>query len=346
MKTFSTVKRTYADRSRQYLSSPRSSSPCTSPTAESTGKRKRTLLDSSAANAPPPKRASISGSDGNPKLRSTLNNLALSSRNPKSTKSSKKAAIPAKPLTQLHFIVKSTVRTCPLCSLSYIKGAVDDEALHKKHCGRIQRGLDWGKEEEKEAQRAGVRVIQALVTVKGSTGTSHGRIIAVPADATGKIGAKISSVLETINLILSAPTLPPETLKGSKAYLLLIPAITSSRERIAGCVIAQHITHAMNVMSDPGNDKENQKDVIQVDGGLYCSPQLYSTPMGIPRLFVPSTHRRKGIALMLLNAAAKTFVHGCELDPTKGQIAFSQPTGDGRKVMERWGKGGVRIYQE
>ncbi|KAF8522136.1 hypothetical protein BU17DRAFT_44796, partial [Hysterangium stoloniferum] len=200
----------------------------------------------------------------------------------------------------------------------YIKGAVDDETLHKKHCGRIQRGLDWGKEEEKEAQRAGM-----------------------PRE---KLERRfISSVLETNNLILSVPTLPPETLKESKAYLLLIPAITSSRERIARCVIAQHITHAMNVMSDPGNDKENQKDVIQVDGGLYCSPQLYSAPMGIPRLFVPSTHRHKGIALMLLNAAAKTFVHGCELDPTKGQIAFSQPTGDGRKVMERWGKGGVSL---
>ncbi|KAF8582096.1 hypothetical protein K439DRAFT_1273425, partial [Ramaria rubella] len=251
-----------------------------------------------------------------------------------------------KPLTQLHFITSSTLRTCSSCSLSYTQGAIDDEALHKRHCARVQRGFEWGKEEEKHVHKAGARVVADLVRIEGPTGAIHGRIIAIPANSAGKIGAKVTSLLETINLALSAPQLLPETLKCSKAYLFLVPSPSGARERIAGCVIAQRITAAMNVVSAPPLNTSDQNGLVRVDGGLYCSPQLHPTPLGIPRLFVSSSHRRRGIATLLLDAAARTFVHGCELDPTKGQVAFSQPTGDGQKVMESWGKGSVRIYRE
>jgi N-acetyltransferase len=68
--------------------------------------------------------------------------------------------------------------------------------------------------------------------------------------------------------------------------------------------------------------------------------------MGIPRVFVPSAFRRHGIALRLLDAAAATFVHGCPLSPRRGEVAFTQPTASGKALMEKWGGGGVRIYQE
>jgi N-acetyltransferase len=63
-------------------------------------------------------------------------------------------------------------------------------------------------------------------------------------------------------------------------------------------------------------------------------------------MFVSSKHRRQGIARALLNAAAETFILGCHLDPRQSQIAFSQPTGDGNKVMQDWGGGRIRIYEE
>jgi N-acetyltransferase len=66
--------------------------------------------------------------------------------------------------------------------------------------------------------------------------------------------------------------------------------------------------------------------------------------MGISRLFVSSSHRRMGIAQSLLDAAAATFIHGCPLDPKKGQVAFSQPTGMGQAVMEHWGC--TKVYEE
>lgn len=79
---------------------------------------------------------------------------------------------------------------------------------------------------------------------------------------------------------------------------------------------------------------------------LYVHPAPLPTPLGIPRLFVSSSHRRLGIASQLLSIAASTFILGCPLDPSKGEVAFTQPTGAGKGVLERWGKGGVRIYEE
>lgn len=85
---------------------------------------------------------------------------------------------------------------------------------------------------------------------------------------------------------------------------------------------------------------------VDTSTGVFCHPDLLPTPLGIPRLFVPSSHRRLGIASELLTAAARTFIHGYSVDPTKGEVAFTQPTGDGNAVMKSWGKGGVRIYEE
>lgn len=88
--------------------------------------------------------------------------------------------------------------------------------------------------------------------------------------------------------------------------------------------------------------------LIPVDhsSSLFCHPTPLPTPLGILRLFVSSTHRRQGVASKLLSAAAQTFIHGCPLDPEKGEVAFTQPTAAGASVMRAWGKSGVRIYEE
>ena len=75
-------------------------------------------------------------------------------------------------------------------------------------------------------------------------------------------------------------------------------------------------------------------------------PARLPTPVGISRVFVARDHRCKGIGHALLDAMSQTFIHACPLDPVKGQIAFSQPTGDGRRLMESWGRGKIRVYEE
>ncbi|KAF8654231.1 hypothetical protein AX16_003754 [Volvariella volvacea WC 439] len=260
-----------------------------------------------------------------------------------------------KKLTQLHFCIdQTTLKTCPLCDLSYTKGAPDDEALHRSHCARVRRGMEWGREEEKETVKYNVREVATDVKLKNG---QKGRIICFNADAGGKLGSKLSALLGTINRTLCSPPLTSEALKTSKAYLFLMPPNppSSIREKIVGCVIAQQIETAMAIatseevarLQTDENEAPLTDSLVAVDTttGLFCHPKPLRTPLGIPRLFVPSEHRRQGIASHLLTAAAGTFYHGCRLDPHLGQVAFTQPTGDGNAVMRHWGGGGVRIYE-
>ncbi|EMD38343.1 hypothetical protein CERSUDRAFT_64600 [Gelatoporia subvermispora B] len=356
--------RTYSSRPSRLPcpSSPPSeltSSPPTSPSL----KRKRPLTErDTVQNTPPSKkqsRASLFPPKRDKKPAQTKLKLGFSG------KEKGKEREKEKKLTQLHFAIDTTIiRTCPLCDLSYTKGAPDDESLHRAHCARVQRGLEWGKEEERELAKVGVEELASGVKLKNGT---KGRIICFRPDVSGKIGAKFTTLLDTIRLALSSPPLSPSVLQQCKVYLFLLPSATStsSREKIVGCVIAQRITTAMAIAttdemaihppasshttSDPSTSEHNPlRSLIPVDTttNLYVRPAPLPTPMGIPRLFVSSSHRRLGIATHLLAAAASTFILGCPLDPAKGEVAFTQPTGAGKAVLEAWGKGGIRIYEE
>ncbi|KAJ7090292.1 hypothetical protein B0H15DRAFT_778971 [Mycena belliarum] len=341
----STLKRTYSSRSSRTMlpSSPPSSLP-SSPVA---GEKRKRPLEERLENLLTP--ASKRTSPAAPRKIDAK---------PKQTAKPKRKS---NTFTQLHFCIdQTTLKTCPLCALSYTKGAPDDESLHKAHCARVQRGMEWGREEEKEKIKAGVVEVASGVKLKDG---KKGRIICFKADSGGRIGSKLATLLDTMNIALSSPALTPAILHASKAYLLLIPSITMpTREKIIGCVIAQRISTAMAIAtsaecaaaceppspSSPAPSSSPTAKLVAVDtsAGIFCHPEALPTPLGIPRLFVSSAHRRQGVASKLLSAAAETFIYGCPLDPREGQVAFTQPTGAGSAVMYRWGGGGVRIYEE
>lgn len=370
----SKVQRTYGSRGRRNPvasfagpSSPLSalaSSPPSTPSLARPSKRNLSELlleENTAPQLPPSKRQKLFPATSKTKAK------------PKTiTKSAPKVG--PKTLTQLHFnIDQSIMRTCSLCNLSYTRGAPDDESLHRAHCTRARQGMEWGREEEKDKMRGTETVVVEVASgIKLKGNKKKGRIVSFPASIGGKIGSKVhfshawlsftqsdnahqlDTLLQTINLSLSAPELPESVLRCSKAYLFLLPHETQThRERIVGCVIAQHISTAMAVVPPPSQsplcDTANEAVLpvaVDADTNLFCSPTPLPTPMGVPRLFVPSSHRRLGIAHSLLDAAAATFIYGCPLDSQRGQIAFSQPTGMGQAVMKSWGKGGVRVFEE
>ncbi|KJA26935.1 hypothetical protein HYPSUDRAFT_36105 [Hypholoma sublateritium FD-334 SS-4] len=356
----SKVQRTYGSRGRRNPepsfaepSSPPSalaSSPPSTPNIARPSKRNISELlleENIAPQLPPSKRQKLLPTASKAKAKSKTITKANSKSTPKAG---------TKTLTQLHFnIDQSIMRTCCLCNLSYTRGAPDDESLHRAHCTRARQGMEWGREEEKDKVRGAETVVVEVASgVKLKGNKKKGRIVSFPASIGGKIGSKLDTLLQTINLSLSAPELPESVLQCSKAYLFLLPHETQShRERIVGCVIAQHISTAMAVVPPPSQlplcDTASEAVLpvaVDADTNLFCSPTPLPTPMGVPRLFVPSSHRRLGIAHALLDAAAATFIYGCPLDPQRGQIAFSQPTGMGQAVMKGWGKGGVRVFEE
>ena len=115
-----------------------------------------------------------------------------------STVTSKNKRIPPskkprrKPLTQLQLALSTqpALRSCDLCGLSYTRGTPEDETLHRSHCARVTKGMEWGRDEEKERSRVGVSVVQEDAKLKDG---EHGRIISFRADASGKIGTKVSA---------------------------------------------------------------------------------------------------------------------------------------------------------
>ncbi|KAG1882929.1 hypothetical protein F4604DRAFT_1920823 [Suillus subluteus] len=309
------VKRTYSSRSR--LSLP-SSSPSSSP--PSTTKRKR--FGEGVENEPPTKKRITT----------------------KTSPSGRSAKPKQCVLRQLHFSIETSVlRTCTICGLSYTRGAPDDESLHRAHCSRVQRGMEWGREEEREAEKVGVEEIQSAAKLKDG---KKGRIICFKANVGGRVGSKLAILLETINLALSSPPLSTDILQSSKAYLYLIPSLTNAhREKIVGCVIAQRISTAMTVAAPSETLLEHWLQSTRPQGSFAIQkpclrPSVYHVYLS------QSAHRRQGIASRLLSAAAATFIHGCPLDPVNGDVAFTQPTEGGHAVMQQWGGGGVRIYEE
>ena len=70
---------------------------------------------------------------------------------------------------------------------------MDHEGLHRAHCARVQKGMEWGKEEEREAKNRKVVVEEVRGDIKLKNG-GKGRIISFRADAGGKVGNKASNV--------------------------------------------------------------------------------------------------------------------------------------------------------
>ena len=170
-------------------------------------KRTRTIAPSSSSSLERPvplsyvntsrKRARDENDNGEDTQRAKRQNTIVKTGSTTTTKNkqtppSKKP--PRKPLTQLQlaFSTQPALRSCDLCGLSYTRGTPEDESLHRSHCARVTKGMEWGREEEKESRRAGVSVVQDDVKLKGG---EHGRIISFRPNASGKIGTKVSGRL-------------------------------------------------------------------------------------------------------------------------------------------------------
>jgi N-acetyltransferase len=193
------VKRTYGSKATRDVPGFPPSSP-SSELASSPGPasaRKRSHLDDSITNnMPPAKKGFLS--------RSSSSSGPFPSRSGHTQRRTKKA--PAKEsgtqkqLTQLHFALETSVlQTCPLCSLTYTRGAPDDETLHRAHCARVQKGMEWGKEEEREWKSGKVSIEEVANGIRLKNGTK-GRVMCFRADVGGKVGAKVPIHLPFLSL--------------------------------------------------------------------------------------------------------------------------------------------------
>lgn len=194
-----------------------------------------------------------------------------------------------------------------------------------------------------------------------------GRASSVSASGSNFEKKKVKEVLEVVNKELGSVEFDPEQLDSCKVFLYI-----SGKKKVVGCVIAERIKEGFEIMTQKagseseeallefktgsatststalssdslpsGDNKFPERDVQvqQLDqdrGGaaIFCSKVPQPAICGINRIWVSSQHRRQKIASRMLDAVRERFIYACKLE-TK-DLAFSQPTGDGKALARRY----------
>ncbi|KAK8336998.1 hypothetical protein V6Z12_A09G155600 [Gossypium hirsutum] len=146
--------------------------------------------------------------------------------------------------------------------------------------------------------------------------------------------------------------------KLCKVYLFI------SSQRIAGCLVAEPIKEAFEVLSYPVGERQDgaiakrrsnpsklqfgeivlEREVIKRapsevlhenhTGAILCKKEAVHAVCGIRAIWVTPSNRRKGIATQLLEAVRKSFSNGYVTE--KSLLAFSQPSSDGQALASNY----------
>lgn len=226
--------------------------------------------------------------------------------------------------------------------MEYIPSAAEDQALHARYHAAMTKGVDVGG----SMLKGGVRIVARIQRDHGRGRNDKDEKDQVIVEVTrwDKAWAKraASNVLEVVEKELGAVRTREEELWGVatgtipegrqsdteaaafKVYLsirgtkciglLLAQRILSARRMDAACSIS-----TLDTTTDAGEQHGARSD---------------DAPLGVSRIWVSKEYRGRGIAIQLLDAACKGFVHAIELG--KDEVAFSQPTEAGLKLIRRW----------
>ncbi|XP_041831331.1 N-acetyltransferase ESCO2 isoform X2 [Melanotaenia boesemani] len=124
-------------------------------------------------------------------------------------------------------------------------------------------------------------------------------------------------------VILSRPT-------QAKTYLFI-----NTERLVVGCLVAEPIRQAYRVLEQPDQRKDMMRDDFMERHRAWCCSTVPETALcGISRIWVFSLARRQGIATRMLDTVRSTFMYGSHL--TKEEIAFSDPTPDGKQFATKY----------
>ncbi|XP_061668239.1 N-acetyltransferase ESCO2 [Syngnathoides biaculeatus] len=99
---------------------------------------------------------------------------------------------------------------------------------------------------------------------------------------------------------------------------------------VVGCLVAESIQQAFRVLEQPDQPKDLTKDDFMDRHRAWCCSTVPEKALcGLSRVWVFSLARRQGIARRMLDTVRSTFMYGSHL--TKEEIAFSDPTPDGKQ---------------
>ncbi|KND04864.1 uncharacterized protein SPPG_00563 [Spizellomyces punctatus DAOM BR117] len=204
--------------------------------------------------------------------------------------------------------------TCPDCGMAFSKAKAEDDALHQKYHRAVVNGVEWpGYKSETVACEF----------------ADKSQIIVVTNTSAKQLKSKAAAIVSLVNNELGS--ISTDVPIGCKIFLYI-----SAGKRIQGCVVAEPVSSACRVMLASETIGDDGKEIsIQMNGSVAVRRDVTVEVLcGISRIWVLKSERRKGIASKLLDAVRAKFLFGCVLD--KGSIAFSQPTGAGKALAERY----------
>ncbi|KAI2084582.1 hypothetical protein LOZ35_006769 [Ophidiomyces ophidiicola] len=217
-------------------------------------------------------------------------------------------------------------RTCGGCGMEYVPTHADDAALHRRFHDRHTAGIDLGK--------AFVRA-NASRWVYEAARVDDGYVVIVDRKSSPAARRQARRVLDVVNRELAAPDLDDARLwgqaetpkpfrkNGSREDVDRFRVFLHMKDsRCVGLCLAERIWEAYPV---------NKPTSSSSSSSITLGPDPHPAIVGISRVWTSAASRRKGIALDLLDCVVGSYFYG--LDIPKAQVAFSQPTESGCRLM-------------
>ncbi|KAK8628887.1 hypothetical protein V6N13_009467 [Hibiscus sabdariffa] len=238
-------------------------------------------------------------------------------------------------LGQSNFLLHS----CSTCGLKYSPGDEVDEQNHTLFHKNFTLGIQF----------KGWRNERVVHTSNGD----RGRVVLVLDSDPVAQRNKVQEVVKMMEAELGEGWIFH---KLCKVYLFI------SSQRVAGCLVAEPIKEAFEVLScSVGERREGatakkarsssgelqfgdivlRREVmkrapseVSQKGAILCRREGVGAACGIRAIWVTPSNRRKGIATELLEAVRKSFCRGCVIG--KAEVAFSQPSSDGQALASNY----------
>ncbi|PNS21428.1 hypothetical protein CAC42_1207 [Sphaceloma murrayae] len=231
------------------------------------------------------------------------------------------------PLVQMQISLGSNPqKTCKECGMTYVRSSTEDSALHDRYHSRNLDGVDLGKPFRKWAD------MHELCSAREGA-----LIVVVDANCRAFERRKAREVLDVVQKDLGAVDIPDAKL-WSKDRSATGEAVEGSHCRVylyilglkcVGLCLAEYIESASRTIESHGSEAG-----IGQGPSLSLSDDMEPAKVGISRIWTSKCHRKRGIAVALLDSVLRSF--DVEGTLTKADIAFSQPTTSGIALARKW----------
>ncbi|TMW65208.1 hypothetical protein Poli38472_009375 [Pythium oligandrum] len=191
--------------------------------------------------------------------------------------------------------------TCRLCGLLYTAGQEEDELEHQRFCKKQKKGITMNKWKAERVHK---------------TFTScNGRVLEIRA---GDPLLHIKKLLEVKELLDDALGFVEEDVFLSRGHFLFI-----IDKQVVGCTTVERIETAFHLSSSTGR--------LEEDSAL---GEPVPAVLGIAQIWVHPEYRRHKVASRMLDVVRDKYIYGIRI--TKSQMAFSQPTNNGRALAKAY----------